>query len=103
MLLRYPWFCRFALLLIYLAALSPANGQTAADTLLPLRLSNHLDSLRKADNLEEWLYSYTELVQQLPANRFTLLTKAQQLKWREARSHDEQLAWFNFLTTLGYY
>lgn len=103
------WLRPFILILFSYVALFPVCGQTAADTSivsgspLPPPVAARLDSLRKADNLEEWLYSYTEYFQQSPVSRVHVLVRAQQLKWRDCRNYEERLAWFNFLTNLGYY
>ena len=70
---------------------------------LPAEFVNHLDSLRKADDLTTWLYSYREYVYEDPAKRISVLTKAQANVWRVCKTDPEREEWFNCLAAQGYY
>jgi len=84
------------------------SGQITSDNsesfpAVPESLSRHLDSLRKQDNLEEWLVSWIEFLGDKPAERISFLYKAESTAWRKPKSNDERLAWFDLLTNQGYY
>jgi hypothetical protein len=84
------------------------SGQSAKDIgeqdqQLPPQLEQRLDSLRKKDNLSEWLYIYREYVYADPVKRISLLANAQSSAWRSVKTDPERLEWFNCLTAQGYY
>src|ERR1051325_1748612 len=80
------------------------SGQAIKDSSqLPATLSHRLDSLRKEDNLTDWLYTYREYVSEDPVNRISILTNAQTNAWRECISDSERLEFFNCLSTQAYY
>jgi len=70
---------------------------------LPAEFIYQLDSLRKADSLEAWLYSYREYVYEDPVKRISILTKAQTSVWRTCKTDAEREEWFNCLAAQGYY
>jgi len=70
---------------------------------LPADISLKLDSLKKTDNLTEWLYTYRAYVTEDPVKRIPILSKAQSSAWRECRSDAERIEYFNCLACQGYY
>ncbi len=44
----------------------PSKNNVAPDRPVPVLLSKRMDSLRKADDLAEWLYTYSEYVDTNP-------------------------------------
>ncbi len=102
------WAKKFFFLLFVPFILFVILGQTAKDVplpypSLPTSLSRHLDSLRKADNLGEWLVSWLEYLEDEPAARVSLLYTAESIAWRQPENTDERLAWFDLLANQGYY
>jgi len=73
------------------------------DQQLPAEFVHQLDSLRKIDSLEAWLYSYREYVYEDPAKRISILTKAQSSAWRQCKTDAEREEWLNCLAAQGYY
>ena len=73
------------------------------DQPLPAALVKQLDSLRKADDITNWLYSYREYVYKDPAKRISILVKAQSTAWRLCKTDAEREEWFNCLAAQGYY
>ena len=96
---------RFILVCCTTAVLFVITGQTNKDVepSKPPKLSQHLDSLRKADNLTEWLYSFSEYVDTDPVNLIASLAEAQSTAWRKCNTDEERLAWFSCLARQGYY
>ena len=72
------------------------------DPSLPPKLSQRLDSLRGADDLAEWLYTYRDYVNEDPENRIALLAKAQLTTWRTCRTDNERTSYFYCLASQGY-
>ena len=95
------WICCFAILLGTTAQVTKP-GSTVG-TSLPSKLVQTLDSLRRADNLTEWLYTYRDYVNGDPVNRIALLTKAQSVAWRVCNTDSERSEYFYCLATQGYY
>ena len=101
-------FRKLFILISALAVLFILSGQTTSNNtgknqLLPTSLSNRLDSLRNADNLAAWLYSYREYVYEDPAKRIAVLANAQSSAWRSCKDDAERTEWINGLAAQGYY
>jgi CHAT domain-containing protein len=102
------YFYHFFTGIVSLAVLIIISAQSTTeinktDQQLPAAFINKLDSLRKADDLGNWLYSYREYVYQDPAKRISILTKAQSTAWRLCKTEAEREEWFNCLAAQGYY
>ncbi len=85
-----------------LTAQTPTNSSNHELT-IPDSLSKRLDSLRNADNLQEWLVNSIEYLDNKPAERISILYTAESTAWRLPKTNDEKLAWFDLLTNQGYY
>lgn len=99
---------RFIFLLFSLAILFLFQGQTTKDAFtpdqsLPTGISKRLDSLRRADDLEQWLYACMGYEENNTAKYVNFISKAQSLIWRPCRNDSESLAKFYFSATLGYW
>jgi CHAT domain-containing protein len=99
---------RFLFLISSLAILVILSSQleknnAGPDRSLPAPLLKRLDSLRNADSLAEWLYTYRAYVYQDPAKRIAILAKAQAGAWRLCRDDREREEWINGLAAQGYY
>jgi CHAT domain-containing protein len=70
---------------------------------LPVSFSQRLDSLNRADNLEDWLYEWMDYVKEAPSERVHFLSVAESSVWRPCKNDNERLAWFYLLANLGYY
>jgi tetratricopeptide (TPR) repeat protein len=105
-------------LLCVLLGLLPACFLSAQTGAAEARYSQTLDSLRRADNLEEWLYQNLDHAGKEhggkddagennagadPARRLSLLSATEASVWRSPRNDPERLAWFYLLANLGYY
>ncbi len=90
------------ILFILLAQTTPGT-RSLSPPALPPTFTRYLDSLRNADNLEEWLIATIEYLGDKPVERISLLYVAEQSIWRQPRNNDERLAWFDLLTNQGYY
>lgn len=62
-----------------------------------------MDSLKKADNLEAWIYSWIDALLEDPSARFEWPAQARAEAWRQPVTRDEQGAWFYLLANDGYY
>jgi CHAT domain-containing protein len=85
--------------LLILVLLSP----TAAGQPPPPSFSQRLNSLHKANNLEEWLYEWMDYVKEAPAERIHFLSVAESTAWRPCNNDNERLAWFYLLANIGHY
>jgi CHAT domain-containing protein len=88
---------------VSLQAQSLKNAPTDKNHPLPAAFSQRMDSLRKSDNLEEWLYEWMDYVKEAPEVRSYFLSFAESSAWRPDRNDNERLAWFYLLANLGYY
>ena len=88
--------------LFILSGQSPKNDP-AKHQLLPTDLSKRLDSLRNANDLAGWLYTYREYVYEDPVKRISLLEIAQSNAWRACTGDAERTEWINGLAAQGYY
>lgn len=86
------------LLLFVLILFTNVSAQTKKSS-----FTLHLDSLRKADNLEEWLIVSIEHLENNPAERISFLYTAEATAWRRPANNNERIAWFDLLTNQGYY
>ncbi|GAC1397031.1 MAG: hypothetical protein NVSMB63_17450 [Sediminibacterium sp.] len=103
------WLRLLTVWLLTLVARYGLCAQTTSDNpilshpLLPSGFTHRLDSLHQKNNLEEWLYSWTDYVREEPAKRVSFMTAARSGIWRECRNDAERLAWFYFLANEGYF
>jgi tetratricopeptide (TPR) repeat protein len=100
---------RFFILLLFTSTLlfiltgqtnRPFAGRT---TTLPQNISQHADSLRRADNLTEWLYTYIDYIDTDPVKLIPLLADAMSGTWRTCSTDAERQVWFKGLAKQGYY
>lgn len=64
-------------------------------------LSKKLGQLKKANDLEEWLYERIDYVNGHP-DQLPYLLNTQKEIWRQPANTDERIAWLTLLTTQGY-
>lgn len=88
----------FLILLSGLPAISYADTTT-----LPAALQSRLDTLKKKDNLEEWIFVNLDYATEQPVARLPLLMSLQQRAWRTPANPFERAAWLDMLTYQGYY
>ena len=86
--------------LILFASLEFAAAQTPAN--LNMHLSEILDSLKKADNLTEWLYTRIDYSYNARRESLSFLMKSQRDSWRNPKSTAEKEAWLMLLSNQGY-
>ncbi len=101
--LRQLIFLLFSLAILFILSGQSVNNNSTPDQSLPPDFSKHLDSLRNADDLTGWLYTYREYVYADPVNRIPLLTNAQTTAWRSCKNDTERMEWMNCLIAQGYY
>ncbi len=101
----YQFFIGISCLAVFIIISAQSTNEIKNDEQqqLPAEFIHQLDSLRKADNLAEWLYSYRAYVYEDPAKRISILTKAQANAWRVCKTDAEREEWFNCLAAQGYY
>ena len=100
----YQFFIGILSLVVFIIISAQSNNEIKNnDQQLPAAFLHQLDSLRKADSLEAWLYSYREYVYEDPAKRISILTNAQAGAWRVCKTDAEREEWFNCLAAQGYY
>jgi CHAT domain-containing protein len=81
-----------------------ASGYALPDsTSLPSSLVKKLNQFRQKDELDYWIYERMMYVEQAPAARIDFLMRSQQEAWRSYKSYYERMAWFDLLSTQGYY
>ncbi|QEH40823.1 CHAT domain-containing protein [Chitinophaga sp. XS-30] len=84
-----------------------ATNKTAApqtDSMaMPAALLQRLDTLRKEDNLEEWIFVNLDYAAEEPVTRLPFLMSLQQRAWRTPENGFERAAWLDMLTYQGYY
>ncbi|TZF81529.1 CHAT domain-containing protein [Pedobacter sp. BS3] len=66
-------------------------------------VQNRLDSLRKADNLSEWIYSRIDYSHTNPDKRLAVLMQTGTGIWRKPATAAEHEAFLNLLINQGYY
>jgi hypothetical protein len=100
----YQFFIIISCIAVFIIISAQSTNETnKTDAQLPAEFVHRLDSLRKADNLAEWLYSYRAYVYEEPTKRISILSKAQSSAWRPAITDTERAEWFNCLAAQGYY
>ncbi|RAJ10980.1 CHAT domain-containing protein [Chitinophaga skermanii] len=70
---------------------------------LPHLLQRDLDSLQKANDLEQWLYLRMDYAVEKPAARLPYLLSTSTQAWRQPKDEYERQAWLDLLTYQGYY
>lgn len=91
------WYCT---LLAFLSFFTIAAAQT--ETAPPKQLLYTLDSLKKQNNLTEWIYTRIDYSYAHPKETLSFLMSSQQQAWRNARSAPEQQAWLLLLNNQAY-
>ena len=100
----YQFFIGISCLAVFIIISAQSTNEiNKTNQQLPGEFVQRLDSLRKADNLAEWLYSYRSYVYEDPVKRVLILTKAQSTAWRGCKIDAEREEWFNCLAAQGYY
>ena len=101
----YQFFIGISCLAVFIIISAQSTNEIKNDEQqqLPAEFVHQLDSLRKTDSLEAWLYSYRAYVYEDPARRISILTKAQANAWRVCKTDAEREEWFNCLAAQGYY
>jgi len=66
-------------------------------------LNSKLNYFKKQDDLGNWVYEQLDNANANPIKAVANLQKAKKERWRNAKTPDEQFAWLNLLSTLGYY
>lgn len=66
-------------------------------------LQHKLDSLQKADNLSQWIYSRLDYAKRNPEANFSFLQQTQQKLWRNAKNETEHFAFLDLLNVQGYH
>jgi CHAT domain-containing protein len=103
-----PWLRQLFALIIALGLTCTIWGQTARNISsigqgLPPELVRQLDSLRKADNLTQWLYTCMDYKEADVSKYLSFLEKVKPMIWRDCRTDSECLARFYFPVTVGYW
>lgn len=99
----YQFLTGIICLAVFVIVSAQSGSQLKSVDRLPASLVRQLDSLKRADDLYGWLYSYREYVYEEPAERISILTKAQANAWRVCKTDAERAEWFNCLAGQGYY
>jgi len=81
---------------ISLASTSARQGPPDAATVA------HLDSLKKADDLSNWLYARIDYSYENPKESLGFLMGTEKERWRKPKSVDEKEAWLMLLSNQGY-
>ncbi|SHF18003.1 CHAT domain-containing protein [Pedobacter caeni] len=89
--------CLFALLFSFSMML---NAQTVGK--LPVPIKKALDSLKKNDNLSEWIYSRIDYTQADPGASLPFLMNSTKDAWRKPKTEAEMQAWVLLLSHQGY-
>lgn len=87
----------FALLFSFSMTLT---AQTANK--LPVPVKRVLDSLKKSDNLSEWIYSRIDYTQADPGASLSFLMNSTRDAWRKPKTEEEIQAWVLLLSHQGY-
>ncbi|MBK8609314.1 MAG: CHAT domain-containing protein [Chitinophagaceae bacterium] len=79
------------------------DKMVVSETALPVDLVSQLDSLRKTDNLGEWLYCYQLYIYEDPVKRVSILARSFADAWRAPENDAERKQWISGLAAQGYY
>jgi CHAT domain-containing protein len=90
------------ILLVYLSffGLATATAQTSVN--VPQSITKTLDSLKKQDNLSDWLYTRIDYSYVNPRQTLSFLMNTEQERWRKPKSTPEKEAWLMLLSNQGY-
>lgn len=88
------------ILLVCLSFSGLAAAQTSVD--IPTPIARKLDSLKKQDNLSEWLYTRIDHSYSNPRKSLSFLMLTTQEIWRKPKSTPEKEAWLMMLSNQGY-
>ncbi|SDN09166.1 Tetratricopeptide repeat-containing protein [Pedobacter steynii] len=75
-------------------------AQTAG--LLPVPTKNTLDSLKRSNNLSDWIYTRIDYTQAHPRETLSFLMSSTTAAWRGPKSTEEMQAWLLLLSHQGY-
>jgi len=89
-------YCIFLCLSVWVAS---AMAQTI---IIPSSLLKKLDSLKKTNNLAEWLYARVDYSYNAPRQTLPFLMATEKEIWRKPVSAPEKEAWLIMLSNLGY-
>jgi tetratricopeptide (TPR) repeat protein len=78
------------------------TGGTGQTTAVSSSFRKKLDSLRKANNLGDWLYARVDYSYSAPRQTLSFLTATEKEAWRKPVSAAEKEAWLIMLSNLGY-
>lgn len=90
----------YSIFLILLAFTTSAVAQIQSN--IPKHIIETLDSLKKADNLTDWLYTRIDYSVINRRQSLPFLMSTQKAAWRKALSVSEREAWLVFLSNQGY-
>jgi tetratricopeptide (TPR) repeat protein len=90
-------YCFFVCLLVW-TTFAPAQIPVH----IPAAVLRKLDSLKKADNLTEWLYTRVDYSYGAPRQTLPFLLSTEKESWRKPSSAAEKEAWLIMLSNLGY-
>ena len=88
------------ILLVCLSFSGLATAQTPVN--IPPSIVKKLDSLKKQDNLSEWLYTRIDYSYSNPRKSLSFLMLTEQERWRKPKSTPEKEAWLMTLSNQGY-
>jgi CHAT domain-containing protein len=95
---------KVVILFLFCFAASASGAYAFPDsTSLPVSLIKKLNQFHQKDELDYWIYERMMFVEQEPAARIAFLMRTQQEAWRSYKTYYERLAWFDLLSTQGYY
>lgn len=91
------------ILLVYLSFFGFATSTAAqTSTTIPHSITKTLDSLKKKDNLSDWLYTRIDYSYLNPGQSLPFLMNTEQESWRKPKSTPEKEAWLMLLSNQGY-
>lgn len=98
------WCCnpRVFMLLCLMVCFAPVCILAQNSTNIPASTSSSLDSLKKTDNLAEWLYTRIDYSNNSRKQNLSFLMGTQKQAWRKAKSTAEKEAWLMLLSNQGY-
>lgn len=71
-------------------------------TCIPIQISHSLDSLKKQNQLAEWIYARIDYSAAVPKERLIFLMDTQKESWRKPKSAAEKEAWLSLLNNQAY-
>ncbi|SDK43647.1 Tetratricopeptide repeat-containing protein [Pedobacter sp. ok626] len=91
---------RIFLLCLSFFGFTAATAQTPIN--IPQPITRTLDSLKKQDNLADWLYTRIDYSYVNPRQSLPFLMNTESERWRKPRSTPEKEAWLMLLSNQGY-